>query len=154
MVRVRVQEADFDIGAEIASLAAGQADIGGIGSFIGTVRDRSHGQAITAMTLEHYPGMTEQAMTRIAEAAERRWALLGCTLVHRVGPLRPGDNIVLVLAAAAHRQAALDATGFLIDWLKTRAPFWKKERFADGAESWVDAREGDDAAAARWGALG
>lgn len=153
MARVRVQQADFDIGAEIAALAEGRTDIGGFGSFIGTVRGTAHGRAITAMTLEHYPGMTEQAMTRIAEAAERRWALLGCTLVHRVGELRPGENIVLVLAAAPHRQAALEATGFLIDWLKTRAPFWKKERFADGSEAWVDAREDDDAAAARWGAL-
>jgi molybdopterin synthase catalytic subunit len=105
------------------------------------------------MTLEHYPGMTERAMARIAAEAERRWALLGCTLIHRVGPLHPGDNIVLVLAAATHRQPALDATAFLIDWLKTRAPFWKKERFTDGAETWVDAREDDEAAAARWGAL-
>ncbi|MBN8889810.1 MAG: molybdenum cofactor biosynthesis protein MoaE [Rhodospirillales bacterium 70-18] len=154
MATVRVQQGAFDIGAEIAALGAGRADIGGIGCFVGTVRDQAHGRAITAMTLEHYPGMTEQAMARIAAAAEARWALLGCTLLHRVGELRPGEGIVLVLAAAAHRQAALDATGFLIDWLKTRAPFWKKERFADGQEGWVDAREADDTAAARWGALG
>jgi len=102
------------------------------------------------MTLEHYPGMTEPAMARIAATAEARWSLLGCTLLHRVGRLEPGANIVLVLAAAPHRQAALDATGFLIDWLKTRAPFWKKESFADGSEAWVDAREADEAAAARW----
>lgn len=154
MAGVRVQAADFDVTAEIAALTAGRSDIGGLGSFVGTVRGTAHGRAITAMTLEHYPGMTERAMLAIAEAAERRWALLGCTLVHRVGALRPGENIVLVLAAAAHRQAALEATGFLIDWLKTRAPFWKKERFAEGDEAWVDAREDDDAAAARWGALG
>jgi molybdopterin synthase catalytic subunit len=103
------------------------------------------------MTLEHYPGMTERAMARIAEAAEQRFSLLGCTLIHRVGRLRPGANIVLVVAVAAHRQAALDATAFLIDWLKTRAPFWKKEEFVDGGEAWVAARAEDDDAAARWG---
>jgi molybdopterin synthase catalytic subunit len=147
---VRVQEAPFDIGAEMAALTAGRTDIGGIGSFVGTVRDTAAGRPITQMTLEHYPGMTEQAMAAIAAEAERRWNLLGCTLVHRVGALSPGEGIVLVLAAAPHRQAALDATGFLIDWLKTRAPFWKKERFSDGAERWVQARETDDAAADRW----
>ena len=153
MGRIVVQTEDFDIGAELARLTAGRFDVGGIGSFIGTVRDIAHGRRITAMTLEHYPCMTERAMTRIAEAAEARFDLLGCTLIHRVGALSPGENIVLVLAAAPHRQAALDATAFLIDWLKTRAPFWKKERFADGAEGWVDAREADDLAADRWGAL-
>ncbi len=150
MAVVRVQEAPFDIGAEMAALTAGRTDIGGIGSFVGTVRDTAAGRPITQMTLEHYPGMTEQAMAAIAAEAERRWNLLGCTLVHRVGALSPGEGIVLVLAAAPHRQAALDATGFLIDWLKTRAPFWKKERFSDGAERWVQARETDDAAADRW----
>ncbi|MDA8252250.1 MAG: molybdenum cofactor biosynthesis protein MoaE [Rhodospirillales bacterium] len=152
MAQVRVQAADFDLGAEIAALTAGRTDIGGIGCFVGTVRDTAGGRPIAAMTLEHYPGMTERAMATIAAEAERRWTLLGCTLVHRVGPLHPGENIVLVLAAAAHRQAALDATAFLIDWLKTRAPFWKKERFADGAEEWVAARTEDDQAAARWSA--
>ena len=102
------------------------------------------------MELEHYPAMTIPALERIAAEAGRRWRLLGCTVIHRVGDLRPGENIVLVLAAAAHRQSALDATSFLIDWLKTRAPFWKKERFADGEEAWVEARADDDAAAARW----
>jgi molybdopterin synthase catalytic subunit len=150
MARVRVQEAPFDIGAEMAALTGGRTDIGGIGCFVGTVRDTAAGRPITQMTLEHYPGMTEQAMAAIAVEAERRWDLLGCTLVHRVGALAPGEGIVLVLAAAPHRQAALDATAFLIDWLKTRAPFWKKERFADGAERWVEARETDDAAADRW----
>ena len=153
MVRVAVQTEDFDIGAEIGRLTQGRADIGGIGSFIGTVRDTAKGARITEMTLEHYPGMTERAMTRIAEQAVSRFDLLGCTLIHRVGPLAPGENIVLVLAAAPHRQAALDGTAFLIDWLKTSAPFWKKERFADGDESWVDAREADELAAAKWGAL-
>ena len=102
------------------------------------------------MTLEHYPAVTETAMARIAADAMLRWPLLGCTLIHRVGELRPGDNIVLVLTASAHRQAALDAAGFLIDWLKTRAPFWKKERFTDGEEAWVQANAADDEAAAKW----
>ena len=153
MARVLVQADDFDLSAETARLTAGRSDVGGIGSFVGTVRGVAGGRAITAMTLEHYPGMTERAMSRIADAAVERWSLLGCTLIHRVGPLRPGENIVLVLAAAAHRQACLEATAFLIDWLKTSAPFWKKESFADGREAWVDAREEDTAAAAKWGAL-
>jgi len=150
MATIRVQQRDFDVSAELAALTAGHADIGGIGCFIGTVRATAGGRPITAMTLEHYPGMTERAMAAIADQAEGRWQLLGCTLVHRVGRLLPGANIVLVLAAASHRQAALDATAFLIDWLKTRAPFWKKEAFEDGSEGWVDAREADDHAAARW----
>jgi molybdopterin synthase catalytic subunit len=103
------------------------------------------------MTLEHYPAMTEPALARIAAEAARRWDLLGCTLIHRVGRLLPGDNIVLVLAASVGREAALEATSFLIDWLKTKAPFWKKESFADGGAAWVAARESDEAAAARWG---
>jgi molybdopterin synthase catalytic subunit len=151
--RVLVQTGDFDLSAETARLTAGRSDIGGVGSFVGTVRGIAGGRVITAMTLEHYPDMTERAMSRIADAAVRRWSLLGCTLIHRVGPLRPGENIVLVLAAAAHRQASLEATAFLIDWLKTAAPFWKKETFADGSEAWVDAREEDATAAAKWGAL-
>jgi molybdopterin synthase catalytic subunit len=102
------------------------------------------------MTLEHYPAMTERAIARIIEEAEQRWQLLGCTVIHRVGRLTAGENIVLVLAAAAHRQPALEATSFLIDWLKTKAPFWKKEEFAGGEATWVEAREADDAAAARW----
>ena len=150
MATIRVQQADFDIGAEFAAL--GRPDIGGLGCFVGTVRETVRGRKITSMTLEHYPAMTEPAMVRIAAQAEQRWPLLGCTLIHRVGPLLPGDNIVLVLAASAHRQAALDATGFLIDWLKTRAPFWKKERFLDGEETWVQANESDDLAAGKWGA--
>ena len=151
MALIRVQTADFDIGAEFAALGAGRADIGGLGCFVGTVRDTAKGRKITAMTLEHYPAMTEAAMARIADAAAQRWELLGCTLIHRVGRLLPGENIVLVLAASPHRQAALDATGFLIDWLKTRAPFWKKESFVDGTEEWVSANDADDAAALRWG---
>jgi molybdopterin synthase catalytic subunit len=157
MARIRVQTEDFDTGAEIAALTAGRTDIGGIGVFIGTVRDnpgaREPGaQAVTALTLEHYPGMTERAIGKIVTQAEERWPLLGCTVIHRVGTMRAGENIVLVIAASSHRQAALDATAFLIDWLKTKAPFWKREDFASGEGAWVEAREADDAAAARWGA--
>jgi molybdopterin synthase catalytic subunit len=153
MLIVRVQTADFDLGAETAALTRGRTDIGGIGSFVGVVRDTAAGETITSMTLEHYPGMTERALTRIGESAMARFDLQGCTLIHRVGTLYPGENIVLVLAAAPHRHAALEGTAYLIDWLKTRAPFWKKERFADGRVKWVDARETDDAAAQRWGVL-
>jgi molybdopterin synthase catalytic subunit len=150
MTRIKVQAEDFDIGAEFAALCEGRTDIGGIGCFVGTVRNTALDQRVSAMTLEHYPSMTERAIGRIIEEAERRWQLLGCTVIHRVGRLVAGDNIVLVLAAAAHRQQALDATAFLIDWLKTKAPFWKKEEFADGGGAWVEARDADDAAAARW----
>lgn len=149
---IRVQPEDFDIGVEFAALGRGRADIGGLGCFVGTVRDTSKGRKIVSMTLEHYPAMTERAMARIAADAMQRWPLLGCTLIHRVGELLPGDNIVLVLAASAHRQAALDATGFLIDWLKTRAPFWKKECFANGEEAWVQANASDEEAADKWAA--
>ncbi len=151
MATLRVQEETFDVGAEMAALAAGRADVGGIGCFVGVVRDSAGGRTITAMALEHYPGMTEAAIRGIVAEAERRWDLLGCTVIHRVGRLVPGEPIVLVLAAASHREAALAATAFLIDWLKTKAPFWKKEAFADGVEAWVDARDTDDQAAARWG---
>jgi len=151
--RIVVQSADFSVSDEIARLTAGRTDIGGIGSFIGVVRGTAGGRPITAMTLEHYPGMTERALSRIADQAITRFDLQGVTLIHRIGALAPGDNIVLVLACAPHRKAALDGTAFLIDWLKTRAPFWKKERFADGTEAWVDAREADDAAARLWGDL-
>jgi molybdopterin synthase catalytic subunit len=153
MVHIKVQTEDFDIGAEIAAVTRGRSDIGGIGCFVGTVRADARGTnaAVSGMTLEHYPGMTERAIGRIADEAAERWPLLGCTLIHRVGRLHPGDNIVLVIAASSHRQAALEATAFLIDWLKTKAPFWKREDFADGEGAWVDAREEDDAAASRWG---
>jgi molybdopterin synthase catalytic subunit len=152
MIHIKVQTENFDVGAEIAALTSGRTDIGGIGCFVGTVRDNAKGasSAITGMALEHYPGMTERSIARIVAQAEERWPLLGCTVIHRVGELRPGENIVLVIAASAHRRAALDATAFLIDWLKTKAPFWKRETFADGAGAWVDARDDDDAAAARW----
>src|ERR1700733_10298755 len=152
MAHIKVQTEDFDISAEIAALTAGRTDIGGIGCFVGTVRAeaRGKGSKVIGMTLEHYPGMTERAITDIADQAAEKWPLLGCTVIHRVGALRPGENIVLVLAASSHRQAALDATAFLIDWLKTKAPFWKREDFADGDGAWVDAREEDNAAASRW----
>ena len=145
MSRISVQTDNFDIGVEFTALTAGRTDIGGIGCFVGTVRG-----PVAAMTLEHYPAMTERAIARIVEEAERRWSLLGCTVIHRSGRLLAGENIVLVLAAASHRQPALDATAFLIDWLKTNAPFWKKEESVGGAQSWVEARVEDDAAAARW----
>lgn len=170
MARIKVQTEDFDIGAEFSRLTAGRTDIGGIGCFVGTVRELpapatgsghlesgQHGadqlaapRPVAAMTLEHYPAMTERAIARIVAEAERRWTLLGCTVIHRVGRLQAGDNIVLVLAAASHRQPALDATAFLIDWLKTKAPFWKREEFPDGGFAWVEAKEADDAAASRW----
>jgi molybdopterin synthase catalytic subunit len=149
--QVRVQLQDFNVGSEYAALTAGRTDIGGIGCFVGTVRASPTGPSLEALTLEHYPAMTERAIADIVAEAERRWPLLGCTVIHRVGRMVPGDNIVLVLAASAHRQAALEATAFLIDWLKTKAPFWKQEAFVDGTATWVDARETDDAAAARWG---
>lgn len=149
--RVRVQAEPFDVGAEMAALLGpGRTDVGGVGCFVGTVRDRAAGRQVLAMTLEHYPGMTERALEGICQQAQERWPLLGCTAIHRVGRLLPGEGIVLVLAASAHRQAALDATGFLIDWLKTKAPFWKREEYADGEAAWVEAREADEAAAGRW----
>ena len=150
MPTIRVQPGPFDTGAEITALTAGRTDIGGVGCFIGTVRGTAAGRPIAAMTLEHYPGMTERALTRIATEAESRWPLQGCTVIHRTGRLAPGDPIVLVLAASPHRQAALDATAFLIDWLKTNAPFWKQEHFADGTESWVAHNDADTKAATRW----
>jgi molybdopterin synthase catalytic subunit len=147
---IRVHPEPFDTGAEIAALLNGQTDIGGIGSFIGTVRGEAKGRPIRAMTLEHYPGMTEAALRRIATQATSRFPLLGCTLIHRVGRLLPGDPIVLVLAASPHRRAALDATAFLIDWLKTEAPFWKQEEFLSGETTWVAAQESDAQAKSRW----
>ncbi len=147
---VRVQREDFDVGAEVRRLTAGRTDIGAIVTFTGTVRADSAGAGIAAMTLEHYPGMTEEELARVDAAAAARWPLQASLIVHRVGTLRPGDNIVLVVTASAHRQAAFDAAAFLMDYLKTRAPFWKKELGAAGEERWVEARESDDAAAERW----
>ena len=147
---VRVQREDFDVGAEVKRLTAGRTDIGAIVTFTGTVRADSAGAGVTAMTLEHYPGMTEDELARNEAEAAARWPLQASLIVHRVGTLRPGDNIVLVVTASAHRQAAFDAAAFLMDYLKTRAPFWKKELDADGQERWVEARESDDTAAGRW----
>jgi molybdopterin synthase catalytic subunit len=147
-VSVRVQREDFDIGAEVARLTAGSTDIGAIVTFTGTVRGDG---GLAAMTLEHYPGMTEEELARVEAEAGARWPLQASLIVHRVGTLRPGDNIVLVVTASAHRQAAFDAAAFLMDYLKTRAPFWKKERRADGSERWIEARASDDVAAERWG---
>lgn len=147
MATVRVQQEAFDPGVEAAALAAGRHDVGGLASFVGLCRADD---GIRAMTLEHYPGMTERAIAAICAEAEQRWPLTGCTVIHRVGRLEPGAPIVLVLTASSHRAAALESCAFLIDWLKTRAPFWKREELADGSERWVEAKEADDAAAARW----
>jgi molybdopterin synthase catalytic subunit len=144
---IRVQQDDFDIGAEIAALKAGRSDIGAIVSFIGAVRDQ-HG-AVTEMTLEHYPGMTEQELTRIEAEACARWKLQASLIVHRTGTLTPGDNIVLVVTASEHREAAFEAAKFLMDYLKTAAPLWKRES-GPGGTRWVEAEAKDDTAASRW----
>jgi molybdopterin synthase catalytic subunit len=150
MPLVRVQAEDFDPGAELAVLHGLAPECGGIGCFIGVVRSEVS-RPLISLTLEHYAAMTLPALTDIAEQAELRFSLAGCTVIHRYGELHPGERIVFVGAAAPHRRAALDATTFLIDWLKTRAPFWKKERYANGENSWVAALAEDDAAAERWG---
>jgi molybdopterin synthase catalytic subunit len=146
---IRVQEAPFDPGAELASLKTGSAAAGATVIFVGTVREASEGRSIEAMTLEHYPAMTERALAEIEAEARRRWPLDEVLIVHRHGRLEPGEDIVLVITRAAHRQAAFDACAFLIDWLKTTAPFWKLEADATG-ERWVDARGSDEKAARRW----
>lgn len=148
-VEVSVQHEDFDVGAEIARLGEGRLDVGAVASFVGLVRDANDGSGVRAMTLEHYPGMTERALEKIVREAEARWQLLGVTVIHRVGPLSPTDPIVLVAVASAHRQEAFQACEFIMDYLKTRAPFWKKEVTPEG-ERWVDARDSDDQSAARW----
>jgi molybdopterin synthase catalytic subunit len=148
MARVIVQAADFDAGAELRALAT--ANTGGIASFIGVVRAADDERTLVALTLEHYPGMTEAALETIAAAAETRFGLTGCAIIHRIGRLAPGDNIVFVGTASPHRASALAATAFLIDWLKTAAPFWKSESFSDGTSEWVAARAADDQAAAAW----
>lgn len=144
-IRVAVNTADIDVGGELARLEAMGG--GGVASFTGVVRG---GDGLTALELEHHPGITLAMMRRIAAEAAGRWPLLGVTAIHRYGRLAPGERIVLVAAASPHRAAALEATAFLIDWLKTRAPFWKKEHFAGGGSRWVEARADDDEAAARW----
>ncbi len=144
-LHISVQAGDFDAGAELARLEAMGG--GAVASFIGIVRG---GGGLSALELEHHPGMTQAAMAAIAAEAARRWPLLGVTVIHRVGTLGIGERIVLTAAASPHRAAALEATAFLIDWLKTKAPFWKKEHFADGSARWVEAKADDDQAAARW----
>ena len=146
---VSVQEADFDVGAELAALSSGRQDVGAVASFVGLVRaDKA---AVAAMTLEHYPGMTEKALDAIVAEAQGRWDIHGVRVIHRVGRLLPGDRIVMVAVASAHRGEAFAACEFIMDYLKTRAPFWKKEEMPDGAR-WVDARDSDEQAASRWGA--
>jgi molybdopterin synthase catalytic subunit len=146
---VRVQAEDFDAGRELEALTKGRKDVGAVASFIGLVRDKNDGRAINAMTLEHYPGMTEKALETICAEARSRWDILDALVIHRVGPLAPGDRIVLVGVSSAHRGEAFQACEFIMDYLKTRAPFWKKETTPQG-EKWVDARESDDVAAQRW----
>ena len=150
--RVRIQTADFDLSTEVAALRAGDGGVGAITSFVGTVRDRTAGQpgAVSAMELEHYPGMTERAIEAMIDEAFRRFDLRAARVVHRVGLLQPLDQIVLVVVTSAHRGTSFQGCEFLMDYLKTQAPFWKKETTPDGAR-WVDARVVDDAAAARWG---
>ena len=147
---IRIQTQDFDSAAEIAALTAGLTDIGAVVTFTGLVRGSAGGRDLVSMSLEHYPGMTEAELEAVEAEAHARWPLQASLIVHRVGELRPGANIVLVVTASPHRHAAFQAAEFLMDYLKTRAPFWKKESFADGAAAWVDAREADDIALARW----
>lgn len=146
---VRVQTADFDAGAEIAKLRAGDGRIGAVASFVGVVRDLNEGDTVSEMTLEHYPGMTEKALEKIVAEAKSRWDIYDALVIHRVGTLRPTDQIVLVVTTSAHRGEAFRACEFLMDYLKTAAPFWKREQTPAGAR-WVDARESDDAAVRRW----
>ena len=150
---VRVQEESFDVGAEINAFSAGDTTVGAVASFCGLVRDMAPDDAaatsVDALTLEHYPGMTERKLEEIEAEAHKRWPLAKSLIIHRYGRMLPGEPIVLVLTASAHREAALQACAFLIDWLKTKAPFWKLEE-TDGCEQWVEARASDDAAAKRW----
>jgi molybdopterin synthase catalytic subunit len=148
-VTIRIQEADFDVAREIAALTKGRTDIGAVVSFSGICRGSEGDEAIAALTLEHYPDMAEAEITRHAQTALSRWPLNGLTVIHRVGRIIPGENIVLVVTASAHRQAAFEAAEFLMDYLKANAPFWKREE-STGGTSWIDAREHDDEAAARW----
>ena len=148
--RVTVQSDDFDLGREVAALRAADAGIGAVATFIGTVRDRNDGLGVSSMELEHYPGMTERAIEAMIDAAVQRFGIRGARVIHRVGLLQPLDQIMMVAVTSAHRGSAFQACEFLMDYLKTQAPFWKKEQTPDGAR-WVDARVSDDAAVARWG---
>lgn len=149
-VEIRVQETPFDALAEIAPVYAGRPAVGGVVSFIGLMRDMNQGDAVSGMTLEHYPGMTEKALATIVDEAGERWSIDAVRVIHRVGALEPQDPIVLVAVASAHRGEAFRACEFIIDYLKTRAPFWKREQTADGKSRWVEARESDEDAAAIW----
>jgi molybdopterin synthase catalytic subunit len=149
-VAVRVQREAFDVAEEIRLLTDRRTDVGGIVTFTGLVRGEAGGRALQTLTLEHYPGMTELELGRIDDEARERFGLTGSLVVHRFGELKPGDPIVLVITLSAHRRAAFEAAEFLMDYLKSRAPFWKKESFADGTETWVDERASDGAALARW----
>ena len=148
-VTIRIQPSDFDIAREIAALTDGRSDIGAVVSFTGICRGSEDGAAIAALTLEHYPGMAEAEIARHADTAMSRWPLTGVSVIHRVGRITPGENIVLVLTASQHRQAAFQAAEFLMDYLKANAPFWKREESPSGT-SWIEARHHDDDAAARW----
>lgn len=148
-VSIRIQAESFDVAAETAALTEGRADVGAVVAFTGFCRDEDG--RLAALELEHYPGMAEAEIARIAAQAQERWPLLGLTVIHRFGKIRPGDEIVLVLAASSHRRAAFEAAEFLMDYLKTRAPFWKREHLTDGTTgAWVDAKALDDEAADRW----
>jgi molybdopterin synthase catalytic subunit len=147
---VRIQTEDFDLSTEIAALRAGRAGVGAVVSFVGTVRDINQGTGVSSLTLEHYPGMTDKSLQEIVAQAKSRWQLDEVLVIHRVGPLLPLEQIVLVAVSSAHRGEAFEACEFVMDWLKTRAPFWKREEPRQGAPRWVEAREADDAAAARW----
>jgi len=148
--RVTVQTADFHLGVEVAALRAGDAGVGAVAAFVGTVRDRNDGQGVSSMELEHYPGMTERAIEAMIDEAEKRFDIRGARVIHRVGLLQPQDQIMMVAVTSAHRGQAFQACEYLMDYLKTQAPFWKKEQTPEGAR-WVDARTSDDAAIARWG---
>jgi molybdopterin synthase catalytic subunit len=147
--RVSIQTADFDLGTEVAALRGGDAGVGAVASFVGTVRDRNDGRGVSVLELEHYPGMTERAIEAMIDEAMRRFEIRAARVVHRVGPLVPGDQIVLVIVTSSHRGSAFQACEFLMDYLKTQAPFWKKESTAEG-DRWVEARSSDDSAAERW----
>ena len=147
--RILVQRADFSLGEEYERLAT-RHDSGAIVTFVGKVRDFNQGEQVKGLSLEHYPGMTEKALVDIVNQARARWPLQECTLIHRIGDLLLGDQIVLVAVSSAHREAAFEACHFIMDFLKTRAPFWKKELTAEGIQRWVEAKQSDDAAAARW----
>ena len=146
---IRIQQADFNVAQEIAALSKGRTDVGAVVTFSGICRGSENGEPIAALTLEHYPGMAEAEIGRHADEALARWPLKGLTIIHRFGRIAPGENIVLVVTASSHRQAAFEAAEFLMDYLKTNAPFWKREESEKGT-SWVEARDHDDAATARW----